>query len=234
MSESSLPAPYDQHKPVIFISEAARVEILAHLLSLPVAKPFSTETMKRLLPQCDLPLYSEEKLRLLADCVGHGIGPTPAKPPAKPRRRRPPRTRRTRTQSSQITPYKAKRAAMEDLEIRRLRRDGFTHYFGKEKRFLMTPPEFTLVLACEPREVAQVIHEVLLQSVGYADDSGDGRREWVALSFRHFERRGILSHNAAKEALDYAVEQGYLLHRRHGLQRWEYAVHYCQSDIVPR
>jgi hypothetical protein len=82
--------------------------------------------------------------------------------------------------------------------------------------------------------VAQVIHEVLKQSVGYAGDGEHGRREWVALSFRHFERRGLLGHHAAQDALDYAVEQGYLLRRRLGRQRWEYAVHYRQSDNVPR
>jgi hypothetical protein len=123
---------------------------------------------------------------------------------------------------------------MEDLEIRRLRRDGFTPYFGDEKRYLMTPPEFDLILACESRQVAQVIHEVLKQSVGYAGDGEHGRREWVAMSFRHFERRGLMSHQYAKRFLDYAVERGYLLRRRRGLQRWEYAVHYRQVDNVPR
>jgi hypothetical protein len=152
--------------------------------------------------------------------------------PPPPRRLRPPRRRPTRT--GKTTPYQAKRAAMEDMEIRRLRRDGFTPYFGEEKRFHMTPPEFDLVLACESRQVIQVIYEVLRQSVGYAGDGEHGRREWVALSFRHFERRGILSHSDAKRALDHAVQQGYLLRRRRGLQRWEYAVHYRQADNVPR
>src|SRR5882724_10501673 len=115
-----------------------------------------------------------------------------------PRRRRPPQPRRTRARSSQTTTYQAKRAAMEDLPLKRLRRHGFTPYFGDEKRFLMTPPEFDLVLACEARQVSQVIHEVLRQSVGYPGDGADGRREWVALSFRHFERRGLLSHQDAK------------------------------------
>ncbi len=147
-----------------------------------------------------------------------------------PVRRRPPRPRKPRTRSPQITPYQAKRAAMEDLEIRRLRRDGFTPYFGKKKRFLMTPPEFTLVLAFEPREVAQVIHEVLLQLVGYPGDSADGRREWVVLSQRHFERRGIMSQAKAQRTLTYAVERGYLLRRRRGPQQWEYGVHYRQVD----
>jgi hypothetical protein len=156
---------------------------------------------------------------------GGALHPSPDEA-AKPSRRRPPRPRRSRPRSRKPTPYQAKRAAMEDLAIRQLRRDGFTPYFGPERRFLMTPPEFTLVLAIEPREVAQVIHEVLLQSVGYSDERGDGRREWVALSQRHFERRGIMSHSEAQRTLTYAVEQGYLLRRRRGRQQWEYAVHY--------
>ena len=163
--------------------------------------------------------------------------PLPSPQPAKPRRRRPPQPRRPRPRTSTLTPYQAKRAAMEDMEIRRLRRDGFTPYFGDEKRFLMTPPEFDLVLACEPRQVIQVIHEVLKQSVGYSGDGEHGRREWVALPLRHFERRGLMGRHAAQDALDHAVEQGYLLRRPRGKRRWtmwEYAVHYRQVDNVPR
>jgi hypothetical protein len=90
---------------------------------------------------------------------GHEASPTPVKrlvaevraqpthPPHQPSppRRRPHRPRRASTRSGTITPYKAKRAAMEDLEISRLRRHGFTPYFGEKKRFYMTPPEFDLV-----------------------------------------------------------------------------------------
>jgi hypothetical protein len=150
--------------------------------------------------------------------------------PLPPPQRKPSPPRRPRTRSSQPTPYQAKRATMEGLPLQRLRRHGFTPYFGKKKRFLMTPPEFSLVLACESREVALVIFEVITQLVGYPGDSADGRREWVVLSFRHFERRGLLSHSEAKRTLDYAVGQGYLLRRRRGRQQWEYAVHYRQVD----
>jgi len=101
----------------------------------------------------------------------------------------------------------------------------------------METPEFDLVIAFEPRPVIQVIREVLWQTVGHPDEaSPTGRREWAALSFRHFESRGILSHNAAKEALDYAVAKGYLLRRECGKRRWptwEYAVRYRQVDNVP-
>jgi hypothetical protein len=123
---------------------------------------------------------------------------------------------------------------MEDLPLKRLQRHGFTPYFGDKKHFFMIPPEFDLVLACESRQVAQVVFEVLRQSVGYSGDNKDDRREWVALSLRHFERRGLLGRNAAKTALDYAVKKGYLKRRRRGRQQWEYAVRYREVDIVPR
>jgi hypothetical protein len=122
---------------------------------------------------------------------------------------------------------------MEDLPLTRLRRHGFTPYFGEDKQFLMIPPEFELVLACESRQMVQVIYEVMKQSVGYAGDGEHGRREWVALSFRHFERRGLMDHQNAKMALDAAVDKGYLLRRRRGRQQWEYAVHYRQGNNVP-
>jgi hypothetical protein len=154
--------------------------------------------------------------------------------PAKPRRRCPSQPRRPRPRTSTLTPYQAKRAAMEDLPLTRLRRYGFTPYFGEDTQFLMIPPEFILVLACESRYVALVIFEVLLQSVGYAGDGEHGRREWVALSQRHFERRGLMSQSQAERALRYAMEQGYLLRRRRGRQQWEYAVHYRRVDNVPR
>ncbi len=206
MSEARIPASNSHYKPLHILDENLTIAEVYGDGALRVGQPFP-------------PLPQSAK------------APTP---PAKPRQRRPPRPRRSRPRSGQITPYQAKRAAMEDLPLKRLRRDGFTPYFGDQKRFLMTPLEFDLVLACEARQVAQVIHEVLRQSVGYPGDSADGRREWVALSFRHFERRGLLSHQDAKVALDYAVEQGYLLRRRRGRQQWEYAVHYRQIDIVPR
>jgi len=158
--------------------------------------------------------------------------PSPT-PVAKPRRRRPSQPRRPRPRTSTVTPYQAKRAAMEDLPLTRLRRYGFTPYFGEDKQFLMIPPEFELVLACESRQVVQVIHEVMKQSVGYAGEGEHGRREWVVLSLRHFEHRGLMGRDAAKLGLVEAVEKGYLLRRPHGRQQWKYAVHYRQGDNVP-
>ena len=161
-----------------------------------------------------------------------GDKPLPLAQPQKAPRRRPPRRKPNRTR--QPTPYQAQRAAMQDLPLQRLRRYGFTPYCGEDKRFLMTPPDCSLVWAFEARQVALVIHAVLAPFVGYPGDNADGRREWVARSFRHCERRGLLGRHAAQEALADAVEQGYLLRRRRGRQRWEYAMHYRQVDHVPR
>jgi hypothetical protein len=148
-------------------------------------------------------------------------------------RRRPPKPRRSRPRPDKLTPYQAKRAAMQDMAIHRLRRDGFTPYFGDKKQYLMAPRDFSLVLACEHVLVAQVIYEVMLHTTGVPGDGEEGRREWAELSFRHFERRGLMDHQNAKMALDYAVDKGYLLRRRRGRQRCEYAVHYRQVDNVP-
>jgi hypothetical protein len=217
MSDDSIPAPGDQHKPGIVRTGSFHVRIVAPLAQ---AIDATANILSVLRPGWDAP----------NDSAGVDRAPKPATPPRRP----PPRPRRARTRSGTITPYKAKRAAMEDLELRRLRRDGFTPYFGEKKRFYMTPPEFDLVLACESRQVAQVIYEVLRQSVGYTGAGEHGRREWGALSKRHFERRGLMSQGQAERTLRYAVEQGYLLRRRLGRQRWEYALHYRQGDIVPR
>jgi hypothetical protein len=122
---------------------------------------------------------------------------------------------------------------MQDLPLRRLRRDGFTPYFGEEKQFLMLPPEYELVLALESRDVALVVYEVLRQTVGYTGDGKHRRRDWAPLSNRHFERRGLMSDSQARRALAYAVAHGYLLRRPHGKQRWEYAAYYRQADNVP-
>jgi len=214
MSDDSIPAPNGQHKPVGFLSEDARIEILMRLSA---ANALSTDTLNLLRPPCD------------ADRMAR----TPVPTLAKPRRRRPPQPRRPRPRTSTVTPYQAKRAAMEDLPLTRLRRYGFTPYFGEDKQFLMLPPEFELVLACESRQVVQVIHEVMKQSVGYAGEGEHGRREWVVLSLRHFEHRGLMGRDAAKLALYEAVEKGYLLRRPHGRQQWKYAVHYRQGDNVP-
>ena len=54
-----------------------------------------------------------------------------------------------------------------------VQRHGFTH--PAHGHFLMLPPEFDLVLAHEPTHVAQVILEVMRQTVGWVGEGPDNR-----------------------------------------------------------
>ena len=87
----------------------------------------------------------------------------------------------------------------------------------------MLPPEFDLVLAHEPTHVAQVILEVMRQTVGWVGEGPDNRRLWAKLSGGHFAKKGILDRDNANKGLTAAVKKGYLQRRRIG-RGYEYAV----------
>jgi hypothetical protein len=126
----------------------------------------------------------------------------PAAPPAKPRRRE-------------------ERKSGLQLTLHSLKTFGFTH--PKDGSWLMAPLEFEAILALETKAVAQVVWEVMRQTIGRQDEVTGGRREWVQLSSRHFERRGIMSRGAARRGLEQAVQHGYLRQRRRG-RSFEYAL----------
>jgi hypothetical protein len=220
MSDASISNSNGQHKPLTLGD-------LVHAAEL--AKGYIDRANGKLGPDCPI------RFELVA-IPGPGAAPAASANDALAPRRRPPKARRSRPRSDKITPYQKKRAAMESIALHSLRRDGFTPYFGEKKQYLMAPRDFSLVLACEHSYVAQVIYEVMLHTTGMPGDGKEHRREWAALTFRHFERRGLMDHQNAKMALDYAVDKGYLLRRPRGKRRWtmwEYAVHYRQVDNVP-
>jgi len=57
MSDTSIPAPNGQHKPVVFLSEDARLDILMRLSA---ANALSTDMLNLLRPPCDAHLVSQE------------------------------------------------------------------------------------------------------------------------------------------------------------------------------
>jgi hypothetical protein len=127
--------------------------------------------------------------------------------PSKPPRRRPPR-------KSGL--YAVLHAAQQH---------GFTH--PKDGFWVMLPKEFDAILALEDKAVAQVVLEVLRQTMGtvvYGPDGQPTHREWAPLSIRHFVRAGFLSLSQAEIGLKQALDKGYSLHRPLGAQRFEYAV----------
>lgn len=127
-------------------------------------------------------------------------------------------------QLSTPLPSTIKRHINRELRLPEIQRKGFTH--PAHGQFLMLPPEFDLILAHEPKEVAQVLLEVIRQTSGWIGDGPGNRRLWVKLSYGHFARKGLLSKANAQRALNTAVERGYVLRRQVGKFAFEYAVHW--------
>jgi hypothetical protein len=125
----------------------------------------------------------------------------------------PPRRQRRKTDPDTFSPI--------DFTLQSIQRFGFTHpNYGP---FLMVPKEFQAILARETNAVAQVIWEIMQQTIGW--DTGrepGGRREWAPLSVRHFERARILSRSQAERGFKQALGKRYIERRKGGANRYEY------------
>lgn len=124
-------------------------------------------------------------------------------------------------QLSTPLPSTIKRHINRELRLPEVQRKGFTH--PAHGHYLMVPPEFDLVLAHEPTRVAQVILEVIRQTVGWVGNGPGNRRLWAKLSGGHLARKGTMDRDNANKALTVAVQKGYLQRRRVG-RGYEYAV----------
>jgi hypothetical protein len=103
------------------------------------------------------------------------------------------------------------------LALHSVRQFGFTH--PDEGHYLLLPPEFDAILALETKAVAQVVLEVLRQTVGWVDSSGEkdaqGRRKrrlWARLGHKHFEFI-CGSTSQAHIGLKRALQEGYVIRR---------------------
>jgi hypothetical protein len=88
----------------------------------------------------------------------------------------------------------------------------------------MLPKEFDAILALEHKAVSQVVLEVLRQTIGRVGDGQDGRQEWARISQQHFARVGLMTNKAAWRGIEGALKKGYILRRKVGAQRYEYAI----------
>jgi len=113
------------------------------------------------------------------------------------------------------------------IALHRVKEFGFTSL--DEGRYLLLPAEFDAILALETKAVAQIVLEILRQTVGWVDPSGDRdergkrkRRLWVKLGHKHFEFI-CGSSSQAHTGLKKALKEGYILRRPcHG--GFEYSV----------
>jgi hypothetical protein len=113
------------------------------------------------------------------------------------------------------------------LALHRVREFGFTS--PDAGHYLLLPPEFDAILALETKAVAQIVLEVLRQTVGWVDPSGDidergnrKRRLWAKLGHKHFEFI-CGSSSQAHTGLKKALNEGYIL-RRPCTGSFEYSV----------
>jgi len=121
------------------------------------------------------------------------------KPPVKPRRRR------------------EERKSGLWAVVHAAREHGFTP--PSEGFWVMLPKEYDAILALEPKPVAQVVLEVLRQTIGTVVQLPDGRttrKEWARISQRHFARAGIMSNKDAWHGIEGALKEGYVLRREAG------------------
>jgi hypothetical protein len=138
---------------------------------------------------------------------GPGATSTPSGTDARSPRRRPPR-------KSGL--YAVLHAAQQH---------GLTH--PNVGAFLRLPREFDAILALEQKAVAQVVLEVLRQTIGtvdYGDDRTPRHREWAVISQRHFARAGLMTNKAAWRGIEGALEKGYIQRREIGSRRFAYAI----------
>jgi|SRR5688572_16247853 hypothetical protein len=110
-----------------------------------------------------------------------------------------------------------------------LPRGGFTHH-PENGFYLMMPKEFKAILALEKKAVAQVVYEIIDQTIGWEDPKGrGGRREWAKLSLRHFQQACGMSLSQVQQGLKIALQQGYIL-RRPVMGEFEYTIHWRDSE----
>jgi hypothetical protein len=104
---------------------------------------------------------------------------------------------------------------------------GFTH--PENGYYLMMPKEFKAILALEKKAVAQVVYEIIEQTIGWEHPHGrGGRREWVKLSLRHFQNTNGMSLSQVQQGLKTALNRGYIL-RRTVMGEYEYSLHWREE-----
>lgn len=143
--------------------------------------------------------------QVLRNALQNGTSAPAPKPAAKPRRRR-----------------REERKSGLWLVLKAAQQHGITH--PTIGGFLQLPREFDAILALEEKAVAQVVLEVLRQTIGRVGDGQDGRQEWAVISCRYFARAGLMSLSQAEIGLKQALDKGYIVRRPFGEQRFEYAV----------
>jgi hypothetical protein len=92
---------------------------------------------------------------------------------------------------------------------------GFTH--PSWGGWLQLPREFDAILAMERKAVAQIVLEIMRQTLGWVDSTGamedDGRRkrvEWAVIDYKHFVAVCGSSSSQVRKGIEIALERRYI------------------------
>jgi len=103
------------------------------------------------------------------------------------------------------------------LALHAVKEFGFTN--PDEGCYLLLPPEFDAILALETKAVAQILLDILRQTIGWIDPSHEKdergkykRRQWAKLGHKHFEFI-CGSSSQAHTGLKKALQEGYIVRR---------------------
>jgi hypothetical protein len=139
-----------------------------------------------------------------------------------------PPSRRRQKERARVHRDQVHRACEEFFTLTRIQQHGFTH--PHNGFFVMLPQEFDVVLAFEPKPVAQVILEVLRQTIGKPGDGPQRRGVWAVLSYSHFAQACNMARSTAQRGVERAVKQGYLLRGKHGQRTIAYAIKWRSAN----
>jgi hypothetical protein len=119
-------------------------------------------------------------------------------------------------------PTRSRRALRPTLE---LPQEGFTPPRGGQASKLAQ--EFKAVLARESKAVAQVVYEIIDQTIGWNAVSGyDDQQEWAPLSLQHFVHACEMSISQVQKGVKTALGHGYIIRRplHSPSEGYEYAI----------
>jgi hypothetical protein len=126
-------------------------------------------------------------------------------------------------------PEPSKRVTGLQAILHHLQAFGFTH--PSKGGWLQLPPEYDALLALERKAVAQVVLEVMRQTIGFVDRDGEpdaqgrpARVEWAILTHKHFQLALGASPTQVNTGIKIALERKYLERKYAGRGRWEYRI----------
>src|SRR5262245_21578030 len=203
MSEPSLPPKNGQHKPPDEETDRRRY-LRSRVLHLPLFRLYPGDRVIRANGDLMIPEFR------------------PGSPLPAPKKK--PRSSPKRPTGKAADTYSPLQHMLDSIQA-----FGFVH--PNEGNFLQLPKQFQALMALETKAVANVVLEVMLQTIGWETGrEPGGRREWIELTVRHFVGTRLLSRSQTERGIKRALAKGYIQRRQIRKRRFEYAIRWSSSN----